>query len=158
TCKASWVARVFGVNERAVKRARGELHRIGWLNAIESPHWHRNRFGLRVEVNMNWAETEKSPCTPLSTIKKSPPDSNQNLLAEYKNQNPAQRRPAGNCEKIAAIPTAPRIKSVRMEDLREPMRLLELFRQSVRVGLVRESEADRLSFFAVAEHSLSVGT
>jgi len=40
-----------------------------------------------------------------------------------------------------------------MEDLREPQRLDCLYREAVRSGIVRESPASRLQWFAAAEHA-----
>lgn len=42
-------------------------------------------------------------------------------------------------------------------DLKDPSRLLMLHAQAIRAGLVGSSEADRLKFFAAAEHAVSYG-
>jgi hypothetical protein len=47
---------------------------------------------------------------------------------------------------------------VRLEDLREMGRLLELHEQAVAGGQVGPSEADRLRFVAAAEHARSIGS
>src|SRR5262245_45324470 len=38
-CKASWIAEVFGVSERAVKTARRRLEAIGFLQRTETTQW-----------------------------------------------------------------------------------------------------------------------
>ena len=44
------------------------------------------------------------------------------------------------------------------EDLKDTGRLLELYEQAVELGLVTESEHDRLRFVAAAEHARIIGT
>ena len=55
SCAASWVAIVFGINERNVKAARKHLIEIGWLLPKESDPWHRRRYGARAVVNPHWS-------------------------------------------------------------------------------------------------------
>ena len=50
------------------------------------------------------------------------------------------------------------MRDVKIADLENPNRLALLFLDAERRGQVRPCEADRLSFFAAAEHSRRVGT
>jgi hypothetical protein len=52
---------------------------------------------------------------------------------------------------------APRLADVRVEDLKDSERLMELLAQAVTRGMVTVSEADRLRFVASAEHALAIG-
>jgi hypothetical protein len=52
---------------------------------------------------------------------------------------------------------APRLEDVRVEDLKDTARLLDLLGQAVTRGLVSGSEADRLRFVGAAEHALAIG-
>jgi hypothetical protein len=52
---------------------------------------------------------------------------------------------------------APRLEDVRVEDLKDTARLLDLLGQAVARGLVSGSEADRLRFVGAAEHALEIG-
>jgi hypothetical protein len=52
---------------------------------------------------------------------------------------------------------APTLDDVRLEDLKDTGRLLDLHRQAVAKGLVTSSEADRLRFVEAAEHALAIG-
>jgi hypothetical protein len=52
---------------------------------------------------------------------------------------------------------APRLADVRVEDLKDTGRLLELHGQAVARGLVRASEGDRLRVVSAAEHALAIG-
>jgi len=54
------------------------------------------------------------------------------------------------------LPT-PRLEDVRLEDLKDTERLLNLLGQAVSRGLVNSSEADRLRFVGAAEHALGIG-
>jgi hypothetical protein len=50
------------------------------------------------------------------------------------------------------------LRNVVPEDLKDTGRLLELYEQAVALGLVTESEHDRLRFVAAAEHARVIGT
>ena len=111
TCKASWIADVFNIPQRCVNRGRAHLIEIGWLTSLPSEQWHKNRYGLLVEVNLRWSGTIQNdvssttpvdnsqvtqtklstPPTPLSP-KLSAPLLNQHPLQEYKNQNPSKEK------------------------------------------------------------------
>ena len=100
-CKASWIAEVFGVSERAVKTARQSLEALEWLVRIEIKHWVRNRYGQKMAINLHWeaplpsshpvvlATPGIAPLSLPSTPKITPPDSNKKLrIEEEENQNP----------------------------------------------------------------------
>jgi hypothetical protein len=106
-CKASWVAQVFGVSERAVKTARQQLEAIGFLRRTETAQWVLNRYGQKMMINLHWAGpplpearhpepvAELAPLPAALPHKIAPPDSHQQLPTEEKNQKPAAGRPAG---------------------------------------------------------------
>src|SRR5262249_13613722 len=87
TCKASWVSQTFGVNLRGVKAARKYLAGLGWLVPQASEHWHRQRWGATVVVNLAWPgpsrggepSAELPPRTDFSTTELPPPESNKEL-------------------------------------------------------------------------------
>jgi hypothetical protein len=54
----------------------------------------------------------------------------------------------------AALPP-PTLRHIRIEDLQDTDRLLQLHKQAVSAGLLSGSEADRLTFVALAQHVLS---
>lgn len=106
-CKASWIAEVFGVSERAVKTARRRLEAIGFLQRSATPQWLLNRYGQRMTINLRWTglplpealHPEPAPeLAPLPTAlpdQIAPPDSHQQLPTEENNQKPAASRPTG---------------------------------------------------------------
>jgi len=99
-CKASWIAEVFGVSERAVKTARQGLEALGWLERIETKQWVRNRYGQKMVINLHWdvpapckpgveSTPEIAPLPPPFSPEIAPPDSNRELPTEMKKtQNP----------------------------------------------------------------------
>jgi len=106
-CKASWVAEVFGVSERAVKTARQGLEALGWLERIEIKQWVRNRYGQKMAINLYWEvpapyqpvaeSTPKIAPLPLPFSPEiAPPDSNRKLPTENENnQKPVGSVPPG---------------------------------------------------------------
>lgn len=173
-CKASWVADVFGVNASNVKAARQHLIEIGLFVLVEMPQWHRNRWGARIGVNLQWRgasggvdgqtrlQSDLRPPSELSTTVSRPPCLNQKPLPEreYKNQKPTSGGPTGVFirERGREQPAEkPSIRHVVRNDLTDTGRLLELHRQAVEKGLAKPGERGRLEFVSLAEHALTFG-
>lgn len=159
-CKASWVAQVFGVDERSVKRARGRLQGLGWLSAEPVAQWRLNRYGGMFCVNPDWDGTEQtsrgmSPPPPQETPRLSPPESDQEPLREYNHQEPAAGGMAGVC---GSVPSSPTLHDITPEDLRRRGRLLALHEEACRVGLAEPGEAGRLRFASLAARARRVAT
>jgi hypothetical protein len=53
-CKASWIARTFGISIPAVKVARRELLALGWIAAEDSDQWAMNRWGRTYRIDLGW--------------------------------------------------------------------------------------------------------
>ena len=75
-------------------------------------------------------------------------------------------RPAAASRPSPAVPDpvrasgglpAPRLEDVRVEDLKDTSRLMDLLGQALAKGLVTGSEADRLRFVGASEHALAIG-
>jgi hypothetical protein len=148
---ASWVAGVFGVDLRNVKRAKAQLRALNWLSVKESEFWRRQRYGQRVVVNFSWGGSGNGtgirklpPRHGDSDLDLPPPRQNRELLDGLKNQKPASSGPAGVSK------TKPHLKNVKAEDLRDTARVLTLYRQAEARGLVGKSESERLSFVGAA--------
>ncbi len=71
-------------------------------------------------------------------------------------ERPAPPAPASRPGSPAA--GQPNLRNVVPEDLKDTGRLLDLYDQAVELGLVAESEHDRLRFVAAAEHAQIIGT
>ena len=52
--KASWIAEVFGISERAVKGQRQHLVALGWLLPQKTSQRTLNGHGLWVTINLAW--------------------------------------------------------------------------------------------------------
>jgi hypothetical protein len=161
TCKASWVAEAFGVSLRGVKAARKELAEIGWLEVIESDHWHRQRWGGTAVVNLSWAgpqnagqtKSESSPQADLSTTESAPPDVKQETPSESRYQkltNPERSGVKNDGEE------KPSIRNIKLEDLLRFSRTEELYRQAVAANWVRPSESQALAWLGAAVRAKSV--
>jgi len=161
---ASWVAEVFQVDPRNVKRARATLEAIKWLSEKESDHWHRQRHGKRVVVNLQWQEAPRGqrdiqlrtpPRTASSPTELPPPETNRKLLNGFNNQKPAAAGHAGFCSKQDSTPT---LRHIQPADLEDPQRVSVLFKQAVQAGYLKDSVARRLEFFAAAARAKRLGS
>lgn len=158
-CKASWVATVFGVDERNVKAARQELESLGVLIREPSTQLRMNRYGLTVRLNLAWSPPPSSRETPprpaLSTTQSPRPrETGISSSGRSENQKPGPAGPSGVRTRTGR---GPRLSSVTAEDLRDTTRLMALHREAAQKGHVGTSEAERLKFIAAAEHALSCG-
>ncbi len=99
--KASWIAGTFGLSERRVKEARGELIALGWIVPLEAGQSALNRWGLHVRVDLRWSppadfgRSKSSPPPADLDAKSSPLPSKGKPLKGAKDQEPARRGPAG---------------------------------------------------------------
>ncbi len=60
TVKASWISRVFAISERAVRAARRELIRLGWIDKDTGSKQRKlNRDGAYFRINLDWKDCEK---------------------------------------------------------------------------------------------------
>jgi hypothetical protein len=84
-------------------------------------------------------------------LKSPPPDSYRNLPSEIKNQKRAKTSGVQGQENKSE--SKPRLRDVQAVDLKNPMRTAELFRQAVKAGLVTDTTASRLQFFAAAKRA-----
>lgn len=164
-CPAAWIAEVFGVDVRNVRRAKKTLASMGWLEVLPSPHWHRQRWGGKVRVNLAWGPPLSRPdCRAhelprrarRSTTVLPRPDPDKDLLRRDQHQKPGSARPTG--ARVAHRRTGPpTLRDVTLPDLRSPSRLEQLWGQALGRGWVRGSDAERLNFFASAAHAARVG-
>lgn len=159
-CKASWIADVFGVDIRGVKRARKELVKMGWLVPGRASQQALNRWGMQVIIRVQRTDEQAghgtNPPSPQTAdvTNLPPPISNRKLSTRSMNQKPGgtagDEVDFGKRKRVA-------LNRIRLEDLREPRCLDGLYRQAAAGGLVRESPANRLQWFAAAEHAMEAG-
>lgn len=153
-CKASWVARVFGVAVRAVKEARRRLATLGILRVFRADQKRLNRFGCPVVVGMDWG-IESAPPRTESDTESAPPYRHKDLSSRrVDHQNPDQASDSAGAWSRAS---GPDLRRVEPNDLTEPLRLANLFKQARRRGWVRKVRSDILNVFAAAVHARRVG-
>jgi hypothetical protein len=181
--KTSWVARTFGVDDRRVKQARKELVALGWIGAETSGQRAENRWGRAYRINLAWeppfkvrtelwsaAPTASPPeaggrsLPPLPTDDRratATPSVDPEPLPERENDQEPAGGPAGfsieGSGEGSKPLTAPTLDDVRLEDLKDTGRLLDLHCQAVAKEMVTTCEADRLRFVGAAEHALAIG-
>jgi hypothetical protein len=188
SAKASWIAEAFGLTERSVYDARQYLvTELGWLIPQECSQHTLNRDGLWVTVDLAWGPDRSDGTGPRSDEERPRPalpqddfsglpadlpagfsgpieDKSPPPLEELKDQKPAGRGPTGfsipdgekTSEKTGE--RAPTLRDITRDDLKETGRLVTLFDQAVKGGLVSASEADRLRFVSAAVHAHAVGS
>jgi hypothetical protein len=152
-CKASWVADVFGVDERNVKAARSELEAKGVLVREQTPQLVMNRHGLAVRINLDWpgAAVESPPRPALSTTQSPRPrETGISSSRRSENQKLGAPSPSGVRKRTRGEPD---IRRVTLGDLESPHRTLDLHRQAARAGYIGMCEADRLLVLALATHA-----
>ncbi len=122
TVKASWISRVFAISERAVRAARRELIKLGWIDKDTGSKQRKlNRDGAYFRINLDWKGEEiitpsKSNETPVvdnllaeescfappqaeKGTQFAPPLKRLETSTKYKNQKLATGEPSGFCEK-----------------------------------------------------------
>ncbi|XHC26764.1 hypothetical protein ABWH91_05425 [Phycisphaerales bacterium ac7] len=181
--KREWIAEVFGVTPRTVTEARARLIDLGWLVPQETTQYLLNRYGAHDAINPEWdpandqdeqGAESRSDARESSSPKavfaggSSRPYTNQNSSPsgnlETRKLRPTRAGPAGESdgskgkrreqgESAIAKRSAPSIRDIQPEDLRDMGRLLKLYDQAVGIGIARPGEAGRLDFLALAERA-----
>lgn len=164
-CKASWVAKHFEMDLRNIKSARKELQALGEEGGLlirhDSPHWTVNRFGPRVEINLNWSppgfvKRRKSPPRDTAICTESPPpDSNRELSSKEETKNAAPPVRSGFFETKRGRVVD--LRNVQGENLCDDQALLMLYEQATSRAILPRCESTRLQFFAAAEHARRCG-
>lgn len=164
-CKASWIAEHFEMDLRNIKSARKELQALGEEGGLlirhDSPHWTVNRFGPRVEINLNWSppgfvKRRKSPPRDTAICTESPPpDSNRELSSKEETKNAASPVRSGFFETKRG--RAVDLRDVQRQNLCDDRALLTLYEQATSRAILPRSESTRLQFFAAAEHARRCG-
>jgi hypothetical protein len=154
-CKASWIAMVFGVDERNVKAARHNLESLGVLIREPTTQLRMNRYGLTVRLNLAWsppsASRETPPRAALSTTESPRPrETGTSSFGRSENQKLRAPNRTGVRKRTGRGPSLSRVAH---EDLTDKSRLCRLLEQAQARGWVGRSEAERLKFFAAAEHA-----
>lgn len=167
-CSARYVAELFGLHLRTVKRASAMVAGYGWVRKDRPDRWTR-RYGPVVHVVVDWARSGiESPPVPAPACTDSPPqvtrrhtgsppvNKKQELLSDLRNQEPQVVPKAASMRPCPKATTA--LGSLTVAELWDPNRLDRRFHVAVEAGLVDSGIAGRLRFFAAAQHALRVAT
>ena len=166
TLKVSWVGRLFGLSERAIRYARADLIRRGWISKDEGSYQRKlNRDGAYFELNLGWGRGERRPKPPAPllqaragfaprVVKKegrfAPPK--ERPLNYFVSKNHKTSGAPGHPAGVSTKPGEgkPSLRDVKPQDLENFSRTEALYREAVKVGMVRESEASLLNWVAAA--------
>ena len=157
-CKASWIAELFGVDERNVKAARKALEALGVLLRFETPQLVMNRYGVSMRLNLDW--TGRTPATPPRTLQSTTesPRLRETGISSFRrsgDQKLGGPSPSGVRKRTGREPSLSRVTEA---DLHDTGRLLKLFQQAQQECLVGRSQSERLKFIAAANRAVRVGT
>ena len=166
-CKASWIADVFGVDRRNVKRERKRLMDLRLLEpGPPSPQWLLNRHGSLTYVSLTWnqadlreantccSDVQDEPQTQLPpppvcpTMQLPPPSSNQKLFSDYKHQK----------QETPGVLRPPTMQHIIDADLRDPDRTVLLSDDACARGLIGPNDHERRGFYNHVEHAKTYGT
>ena len=157
---------VSGFNESRIKHERAALIRAGYFERLETPAWVRNQHGDWYALSHNLP----TPSGPDTAAKRQPP-----ISPTKENRQPLIKKPAPSFgtetnQLLPAKPGASRSNSVpkatgvpnwhRMtpEDLREPDRRVALYEDACHKGVIGDSPAERLTFYAAMARARRLGT
>lgn len=161
-CKASWIARHFGVDLRNVKAARQRLLALGWLESVPSDQLTLNRWGLGIVWTMGFHVKHNASSPPaVANAQRTPPPLLEKELSSRAEQRTgacriSDRTGSENGRALSAL-RPPTLRDVRPADLSDDARLARLLEQAMARGWVNGSECDRLRVYGAAEHARACG-
>ena len=169
-CKASWIGTLFGVNAKRVNLERARLIEEGWFTREPTTPRAGKKFGQWVRLTLVPSEPTPEPVenpTP-DTPKVQPqnPDSdtkvqpllNPSLSSEEEilnNQTLSADEPeAGACQPNHL--DEPIWTDIQLHDLRQDDRSEALRQQAIQRGHLKNTQPDRITFFAAIAHAFRV--
>ena len=161
--KATWIARVFGLSERAARYARRELIRHGVISPDGgSSQLKLNRDGAYFVLNMAWGgsphrdpnEAKVAPLGAESAPEFAPPGKDKRTSSELKYQKAPSAEATGGCGRGGE--GKPSLRSIRPDDLRRVSSVMSLYEQATRAGWLERSEANLRNFVAAAVRATQV--
>ena len=176
-CKAAWIAEVFGVGIDRVKTERRLLIREGWFTEEPTPPQVQKRHGLWLRLNLQPIPCQPQPVGPatnseakLAKVKpqnaskpfKLQPLFNQELPSKegmFNNQKLPKDIQTGIEQNQTTTPEQkPTWTDIANRDLHLRERRMELFENAVRRGVLRDTQADRLTFLSAVARTLQKAT
>ena len=165
-CKAKWIAKLFGVGVDRVKTERRKLIAEGWFTEEPTPPRVQKRFGLWLRLNLRPIPSPPKPVDNGTATEVEPfklqPLFNPKLPSEegmFNNQNLAKYPPPGvEQSPLITVEKKPSWTDITEEDLHLPDRRMDLFEDVVTRGVLRNTQADRLTFLSAIARTLHKAT
>ncbi|HQH27597.1 MAG TPA: hypothetical protein PLP17_09400, partial [Oligoflexia bacterium] len=173
--KASWVARLCGISERAVHGARRWMQEKKFLTVLEVKQQILNRFGGCFVIALQHEGERCDRCGGKAAKRRVPHNSKRSRVAgKSKNEfappykqvhsikststtnqkdNPAFGKSAGFLSRNSEKPT---LKDIKLDDLHRLSRLEELYQQATAANWLLDCEANLRNFVAAAVRATRV--
>jgi hypothetical protein len=161
--KATWIARVFGLSERAARYARRDLIRWGIITPEGGSSQRKlNRDGAYFVVNLSWGgglyrdptEAKPAPRDAETALAFAPPGRDKRTSSELKYQKAPSEDAAGVWSRGGG--GKPSLRSIRLDDLRRVSSVMSLYEEATRAGWLERSEANLRNFVAAAVRATQV--
>ena len=166
--KAKWIGKLFGVDAKRVNLERARLIAEGWFRRLPTPQRVKNKWGEWVALDLTPSEsaepvdnsstdaTEVQPLQPDYEPEMQPPLKKPGSPSEIYNN---QKLPPDTPETGAYQPKhtdKPTWTDITLEDLRNDARSEALWREAIQRGYLKNTQSDRINFFASIAHALRV--
>jgi hypothetical protein len=169
-CKAEWIGKLFGVNAKRVNLERARLIDEGWFTREPTTPRVRKKFGQWVRLTLTPSEPTPEPVEnpapdPSKVQPQTPPDHtkvqpllNPSLASKEAILN-NQTLPPEAPEPGASQPNhldEPIWTNIQLHDLQHDARSEALRQQAIQLGHLKNTQPDRINFFAAIAHALRV--
>ncbi len=153
--KSSWIQSHFGVGRTVVTSARSWLRALGFLLPQEDvAQWRRNRYGYYFKFACGKLKVRKRRQTAFKPKIGTPYKQTPFINIKPNQYCTTKGRPydvrAGISRETKLKHAKPNIRNVQFRHLSCLGSVLELYRQAVAIGLLADSEANRINFVAAA--------
>jgi len=169
-CKAAWIGKLFGVNAKRVNLERARLIDEGWFTREPTTPRACKKFGQWVRLTLAPSqptpEAVENPTSDTPKVQPQNPDSDTKVqpllnpsLSSYEeilnNQTLSSQEPqAGACQPNNL--DEPNWADMQLNDLRTDVRSEALWKQAIQRGHLKNTQSDRIHFFAAIAHALRV--
>jgi hypothetical protein len=166
-CKAEWIGKLFGVNAKRVNLERTRLINEGWFTREPTTPRVRKKFGQWVRLTLTPSEPTPEPVenpTPdppkvqpqnTDSDTKVQPLLNPSLASEEAILNNQTLSPGAGVDQSKNL-DEPTWTNIQLHDLRNDIRSEALRQEAIQLGHLKNTQPDRINFFAAIAHALRV--
>ena len=169
-CKAEWIGNLFGVNAKRVNLERARLIDEGWFTREPTTPWVRKKFGQWVGLTLAPAqptpEAVENPTPETPKVQPQNPDSDPKVQPLLNPSLSSSEEILDNQTLSADAPEAgagqpnpldePIWTDMQLHDLRHDDRSEALRQQAIQLGHLKNTQPDRITFFAAIAHAFRV--